>query len=495
VQARVADERDRAASRREFLRTITGQARAESAAPEDTIPGAPLGANVPPPVAWSDPRLRVVRRAGYGPRASDVDEVKRVGYQRWLNDQVNFERIDNASHETDVATRWPNLALGPAQLAALNAGTLSNELQMATLYRAAFSRRQLYERMVEFWTDHFSIDINKVGYLKLVDDRDVIRRHAMGKFGDLVRASAKSPAMLAYLDQNLSRNGAPNENYARELMELHTLGVDGGYTQQDVSELSRVLTGWTFTGAGVFSFNPSRHDWGAKTVLGVTIPAGSPALGQEGVKEGEQIIEFLLNHPSTARFIATKLLKWFVTPEPSEAQIAAIAGAYKATGGDIKRMVRATLNEGWIAQAPLKLKRPFHLVASGLRATDSVVANIDGMRGQVRTLGQPLFQWETPDGFPDLMEYWVGNILPRWSWANTLASSNSATTVRVNVDSYLTGTPDAALDRINAEYFAGELSPNTRAQLRTFLVGGTFNATRVRETISLALSCHEFQWY
>jgi uncharacterized protein (DUF1800 family) len=163
-------------------------------------------------------------------------------------------------------------------------------------------------------------------------------------------------------------------------MELHTLGVDGGYTQQDVSELSRVLTGWTFTGAGVFSFNPSRHDWGAKTVLGVTIPAGSPTLGQEGVKEGEQIIEFLLNHPNTARFIATKLLKWFVTPEPSEAQIAAIAGAYKATGGDIKRMVRATLNEGWIAQAPLKLKRPFHLVASGLRATDSVVANIDGMR-------------------------------------------------------------------------------------------------------------------
>ena len=496
MQARVSAE-DRAAARREFLRTLAGRARAESAAatPESSIPGAPLGANVPPPTAWADARLRVVRRATYGPRAADVDDVKRVGYQRWLNDQVYYERIDDSAHEADVAARWPNLALGPSELAGLNAGTLTGQLQSATLYRAAFSRRQLYERMVEFWTDHFSIDINKVGYLKLVDDREVIRKHALGKFGDLLKASAKSPAMLAYLDQNLSRNGAPNENYARELMELHTLGVDGGYTQQDVAELSRVLTGWTFTGAGVFSFNPSRHDWGAKTVLGVTIPAGSPSLGQEGVKEGEQIIDFLLQHPSTGRFLATKLLKWFVTPEPSEAQIAAIAGAYKATGGDIKRMVRATLNEGWIAQAPLKLKRPFHLVASGLRATEPVVTNLDGTRNQVRNLGQPLFQWETPDGFPDLMEYWVGNITPRWSFATTLASSNSSTNIRVNVDSYLAGTPDAAIERINAEYFAGELSEAARQQLRTYLAAGTFNTTRVRETLALAMSSHEYQWY
>jgi uncharacterized protein (DUF1800 family) len=489
-----AEERQRAASRREFLRVVTGKARTEPQA-ADPGTGDPLGANVPPPVAWTDPRLRLVRRASYALRASDVADVKTLGYQRWLNDQVNVTRIDNDALEADVAARWPNLALEPAALAPLNAGTLRDQLQAATLYRAAFSRRQLYERMVEFWTDHFSISIDKVGYLKLVDDREVIRRHAMGKFGDLLRASAKSPAMLAYLDQNLSRVGAPNENYARELMELHSLGVDGGYTQQDVTELSRVLTGWTFTGAGVFSFNPARHDWGAKTVLGVTIPAGNPSLGQEGVKEGEQIIELLINHPATGRFLATKLLKWFVTPEPSDTQIEAIAGAYRATGGDIKRMVRAVLNEGWIAQAPLKLKRPFHLVASGLRSSDVAVANIGGMVGQVRNLGQPLFQWETPDGFPDLMEYWVGNITPRWSFGTTFANSNSATNLRVNVDAYLAGTPDAALDRLDAELFGGELAASTRAQLRGYLVGGTFNATRVRETIALAMSSHEFQWY
>jgi hypothetical protein len=124
-----------------------------------------------------------------------------------------------------------------------------------------------------------------------------------------------------------------------------------------------------------------------------------------------------------------------------------------------------------------------------------LVANINGMVGQVRNLGQSLFQWETPDGFPDLMEYWVGNITPRWSFGTTFASSNSATNLRVNVDAYLAGTPDAALDRLDAELFGGELAPSTRAQLRGYLMGGTFNATRVRDTMALAMSSHEFQWY
>jgi uncharacterized protein (DUF1800 family) len=500
------EELERAASRRDFLRRLGGRTTAQPPAPAQppaatsatssaAAYGNPLAANVPPPVAWTDARLRLVRRATYGARASDVADVRNVGYQRWLNDQVNYTLIDDSALAADVAARWPNLSLAPAQLAPLNAGTLRTNLQQATLYRATYSRRQLYERMVEFWTDHFSIDIDKVGYLKLVDDREVIRKHALGKFGDLLRASAKSPAMLAYLDQNLSRAGSPNQNYVRELMELHTLGVDGGYTQQEVDELARVFTGWTFTGAGDFAFNASRHDFGAKTVLGVTIPATSPGIGAEGVKEGEQMLEVLLNHPSTARFLATKLLKWFVTPEPTATQVEAIAGAYRATGGDIKRMVRAVLNEGWVSRAPLKLKRPFHLVASGLRGTDAVSTNIASMASGVGTLGQPLFQWETPDGFPDLMEFWVGNITPRWQFGNTLANSNSATTVRVDVTPYLAGSADAALDRMNAELFAGELAPATREQLRAYLGAGTFNATRVRDTLALALSSHEFQWY
>ena len=485
-------------SRRDFLRIVTRRKASKPAAappaPAVSTNGA-AHAKVPPLAPWTDPRMRLVRRATYGPRAVDVADVRTQGYQRWLNDQVNYTRIDDASLDTDVAARWPNLARSAGDLALVNAGTLRSELQQATLYRAVFTKRQLYERMVEFWTDHFSIDIEKVGYLKVIDDREVIRKHALGKFGDLLKASAHSPAMLAYLDQNLSRAGAPNQNYVRELMELHTLGVDGGYTQQDVEELARVFTGWTITGAGAFSFNASRHDFGTKTVLGVTIPATSPSIGAEGVKEGEQMLEVLLNHPSTGRFLATKLLKWFVTPEPTATQVDAVAGAYRATKGDIKRMVRATLNEGWLAQAPLKLKRPFHYVASGLRGTTAIITNITNSVNTVGSLGQPLFLWETPDGFPDLMEYWVGNITPRWAYATSLAASNSATTVRVNVAPYLAGTSEAALDKLNADFFGGELAPATREQLRVFLTGGTFNETRMRETIALAMSSHEFQWY
>jgi len=502
-------------SRREFLRlgakrgsasapaqgaTAGGTASATTAAAvrsgaADSFDGSVANAKLPPLAPWTDARLRLVRRVTYGPRASDVSDAKTVGYQRWLNDQVNFTRIDSSALDADVAARWPNLSRSGGDLALLDANMLRNELSAATMYRAVFSRRQLYERMVEFWTDHFSIDMNKVGYLKLLDDREVIRKHALGNFGDMLKASAKSAAMLFYLDQNLSRVGAPNQNYARELMELHTLGVDGGYTQQDVEELSRVLTGWTFAAGGAFTFNASRHDFGAKTVLGVTIPATSPGIGAEGVKEGERMLDVLLKHPSTGRFLATKLLKWFVTPEPTAAQIDAVAGAYRATNGDIKRMVRATLNEGWLAQAPLKLKRPYHMVVSSLRNTSAIVVNLQGAVGVSAQLGQSLFAWETPDGFPDLMEYWAGNNTPRWAYLSGLASSTSTTTFRMSVTPYLTGTPDAALDMMNAELFSGEMSSTTREQLRAYLVGGTFNEARMRETIGLALCSHEFQWY
>ncbi len=489
AQTEVAREA-RAATRRDFLKRVVGKAQTESA-PEIAYSGA----MVAPPESWRDPQLRLLRRATMGLHVADVLEVRRQGYQQWLNEQVNFTRIDDSAVEAAVAAKFPLLAQAPIALAAANVTTLRNQLQDATIYRAAFSQRQLYERMVEFWSDHFNISIDKVGYLKAIDDREVIRKHAMGKFSDLLKASAHSPAMLAYLDQNLSRNGSPNQNYVRELMELHTLGVDGGYTQTDVEQLARVFTGWTFSGAGQFYFNATRHDFGAKTVLGVQIPATSSTIGAAGINEGEMILDVLINHPSTGRFLATKMLKWLLTPEPTETQINAIAGAYRATGGDIKRMVRAILNQGWVTTAPAKIKRPFHLVASGLRATNASVNSASGMSSQVRVLGQPLFQYETPDGYPDLVEYWVGNVTPRWAFGTTLANSNSAANTLVDVAPYLAGTPDAAIDKIQTDFFGGELALATRERLLTYLQGGTFNATRVRETIALALSSYEFQWY
>jgi uncharacterized protein (DUF1800 family) len=296
------------------------------------VPASAPSDNVMAFAEWDTVPSRLVRRITLGVTAAEMTRARDMGFQAYLNYQLNHTRIDDNAVEADVAVRWPLLAQTNQQLFAADAGQVRAQLQEATIYRAAFSQRQLYHRMVEFWSDHFNQDIAKVGYLLVADQRDVIRKNALGKFPDLLRASAHSASMMAYLDQNASRNTAPNQNYAREIMELHTLGVDGGYTQTDVAELARVLTGWTIQGQGQFYFNPLIHDWGAKTVLGVTIPAGSPSLGQAGMSEGEQMLNVLVNHPSTARFIATKMLKWLLDPNPSETQISTIAAVYTASG-------------------------------------------------------------------------------------------------------------------------------------------------------------------
>jgi uncharacterized protein (DUF1800 family) len=288
--------------------------------------------------------------------------------------------------------------------------------------------------------------------------------------------------------------GAPNQNYARELMELHTLGVNGGYTQDDVAELSRVLTGWTLQGRGTFVFNPALHDWGAKTVLGMTIPAGSPALGAAGIQEGEQVIDMLCNHPSTATFISTKLLKWLLTPEPTAAQVSTVAGVFRATKGDLRLVVRAILNQGWVTTAPVKFKRPFHYLVSALRGAQAAITTTAGTNNQLVALGQPLYAWETPDGYPDQFDYWSGNLMPRWQYASTLAGSRSGNII-VDTTPYLAGTPDAAVDLINRNFFGGEMDLGTRTALLTYVKGGQFNESRMRETLSLAIASEAFQWY
>jgi uncharacterized protein (DUF1800 family) len=447
------------------------------------------------PLAWRDVTTRLVRRATFGATAAEVARARKIGYQGWLTQQLKPARINDDAVSAAVALQCPLLSQTPDQLFLATASTVQAQLQQATIYRAAFSQRQLYERMVEFWSDHFNIAMSKVGYLKALDDRDVIRKYALGRFGDLLKASAKSPAMLSYLDQTQSRAGRPNQNYARELMELHTLGVDGGYTQNDVAELSRVLTGWTVTGKGVFLFDPTGHDWGPKQVLNLGIPAGVSTSGQEGMLEGEKMLDMLIAHPSTARFISRKMLRWLLTSEPTEAQVSIIAGVYRSTGGDIATMVRAILNDAWLGAAPARYKRPFHYLVSGVRALGPTVNSADPLNRQLASLGQPLFAWETPDGYPDSVEYWSGNITPRWAAASTLSTYATQATVQVDASPFISAGLDGSIELINQRVFAGELSATTRAALRAYAAGGALTDARMRETLSLAIASSDFQWY
>ncbi len=310
-----------------------------------------LSAFQPPEAAAIDDATHVLNRLTFGPRPGQRTEILQLGTKAWIDRQLQPESIDDAW--TEARTRhfealdvWP---LG--ELLEYNAKELLDQLTRAKILRAAHSRRQLQEVMVDFWSDHFNIDPSKGDskWLKPADDKKVIRAHALGKFRDLVKASALSPSMLWYLDGRVNRRASdketPNENYGRELLELHTLGVDGGYTQTDVMEVARCLTGWTVRArdkarfaVGKVEFRRSLHDDGTKTVLGVKIPAG---LGEGDL---ERVLDIVCHHPSTARYLAEKLCRRFIADDPPSSAVNAVAAAFTESAGDIRRTL-ATLFE------------------------------------------------------------------------------------------------------------------------------------------------------
>ncbi len=450
-----------------------------------------------PSAAWSDPVLRLVRRITMGVNPEEVALARRLGYAGYLDYQLRATDIDDSAIEAIIAARLPMTQMVSATLATQDGNEVANQLADATWYRAAFSKAQLRERMVEFWTDHFTISLNKVGYLKLIDDRDVIRVNAMRTFPELLRATAQSGAMLVYLDQNRSRTPTPNQNYAREIMELHTLGVSGGYSQTDVAELSRILTGWTTAGAGIFSFNRNFHDRNAKTFLGRAFPAMLATATDVQMKaEGDTAIQMLIEHPSTAAYISLKMARWLLAYEPPQAVVDATAATYLSTGGDITAMIRTILSGKNLLAAPAKYKRPFHLGISALRGMGATINNIRSARQRADQMGMPVFQWEQPNGYPDRVDWWSGLVITRWSYMQYLSTQTSATTTRVDSALFrVPDTTDGVVAQIATRMFGGELPPALRTQLIAYLGGGTYSDARVRETISLAGSAQEYQWF
>ncbi len=508
--------------------------------------------------------LHALNRLGYGPRPGDVERVRRIGVAAYVDEQLSPSGLADPAVEQALPA-YPVLARSAADLVReypqptpqvrqqLASGQMSRQaaaemypperrpavitaqMQAARVTRAVLSERQLEEVLVDFWFNHFNVYAQKgaVRWMLPAYEREAIRPHVLGRFRDLVLATARHPAMLFYLDNwlstradlvvprgpNAGRRAGLNENYARELMELHTLGVDGGYTQQDVVEVARCFTGWTIDRpqqGGGFVFRTAAHDRGEKRVLGQVIPAGG------GREDGERVIDILARHPATARFIAIKLARRFVSDDPPPALVERAAATFQRTDGSIRAVLVTILTspEFWSAEAyRAKIKTPLEVVASAVRTLDGrLVAGAAGQDGlgdggmvlarEVARLGEPLYEAQPPTGYPDRAESWVntGALLGRMNFALGLAHNHLRGT-RVDLAGAVGGAdrgqPAQVLDRLLAAVLHGEASPATRAVLAAELESPEITRvtaydrvakdTDVEKLAALVLGSPEFQ--
>jgi len=534
---------------------------------------APLPSGIP---AHPDDKtiVHVLNRLGFGPAPGDVERLRRMGLDKYIDQQLRPETLADAgmaarlSGLDTLAKSSRELAedyFGPAlmerrrmkeQAAAQPADQATNKRDMRTpeqmelmqaqrrvftdlaqqkILRAAYSERQLNEVMVDFWFNHFNVFAGKGqtrAYLTEYE-RDAIRPNALGTFRDLLGATAQSPAMLFYLDnwQSAAPAGAPtsasannrqgqsatagrafgrrgrfgmapprrtiadlppaaqnrrprglNENYARELMELHTLGVDGGYTQKDVQEVARAFTGWTIANprqGGGFQFEPRMHDDGEKLVLGHRLKAGG------GKRDAEEVLDILAAHPSTAHFIATKLVRRFVSDQPPASLVDRAAARFRDTRGDIREVVRTivTSPEFFAPDAyRAKVKTPFEFVAAAIRATSADAVNAMPLIQAMRDLGMPPYQCQPPTGYADRADAWVntGALLSRMNFSVALTNGRLP-----GVKMPSAGSLDSARDPVVDDILAGDLAPSTRATVA--------KASTPAQAIALLLGSPEFQ--
>ena len=361
--------------------------------------------------------VHALSRLTFGARPGDVATVQSRGLARWIDDQLT------PRGQRDPATVPPPLARRPepGELRRVIADAADAKLQ-----RALHSDRQLEEVLVDFWFNHFNVFARKGPTALFVRDHEerAVRPHVFGRFRDLLGATAKSPAMLIYLDnwQSNDRRGL-NENYARELLELHTLGVDGGYTQEDIINVARAFTGWTVArdGAPGFRFAARLHNRDAKRVLGVDLRAGG------GIDDGERVLDIVARHPSTARHIAFKLTQRFVSDAPPPSLVDRAARTFTSTRGDLREVVRVIITSPEFfdpAVRQQKIKTPLEFVVSALRASGADVRSTAAVVRALAEMGMPLYLCQPPTGYDDSGDAWVssGALVSRINFAVALAN-------------------------------------------------------------------------
>src|SRR6266480_3672786 len=518
---------------------------AQHAAPlQSVMPGAAL--------TPQDSALHALNRLAYGPRPGDVPRVAAEGVMRWIDHQLSPDGIDDdrlAQRERrfdilrydrgDLAAMYTaaqrerrerKLAAGEtadgsdsvgAQHAAPlpkqadpmipKSNRLASEFADLAVVRATLSERQLYEVMVDFWTNHFNVYFAKGADRFLTPDyiEHTIRPRAMGKFQDLLIATAKSPAMLFYLDNwesvapgtsppfplSARRRGGQgvrpvprgiNENYARELMELHTLGVDGGYTQQDVINVARIFTGWSIErpdrGAG-FVFHDWAHDQGDKVVLGQKFKS-------DGEDEGIRLLKFLANQHATMHHVSAKLCARLVADEPPDGCVDAAVAAWQKTHGDIRAVLRAifTSPDFWTPQVVrAKVKTPFEFVVSAVRAAGVEPDDTPRLAQMVARLGEPLYQQPAPTGYAETEAHWVNS-------GALLARMNAAMAIAKECSSIPTIDDHAQLvDQIDQRLMAGTMSPHTKTVILEQLTDIADPQQAKTLAVGLALGGPDFQ--
>lgn len=564
------------------------------------LAGGSLASSAPVPESELARAAHALNRLGYGPRPGEVDRVAHQGVENWIRTQLRPAGIPDGAAEAAVAKlttlqREPKelvvayrdqqnraqaaqaaraaegeaMAAGPrrdpmADPQLLVVAQALGELQYAKLARAVLSERQLEQVLVDFWFNHFNVDVRKqaVRATVVTYEQDTIRPHVFGNFRDLLGATARSPAMLVYLDNARSskemelteaqmarqrralqertgmgeeaaamavtRKRGLNENYGRELLELHTLGVDGGYTQGDVQEVARVFTGWTVDPRdGSFLFNPRSHDAKPKTVLGTKISGG-------GKTEGERVLDLLAVHPATARHLAFKLCQRFVADQPPEGLVTRVAQAYLAGRGDLRRTYEALfLSPEFLGPDYRggKTKSPFEFTASALRATAATLVDVPARPGRPsarvaeaglvfgrgaeriaalprRTalmhlveMGQPLYAWGPPTGFPEDSTHWInaGALVARLNFALALTGGQVAD-CRVQPGPLLQGAdtddPASVIATLGRSVLGTEPGAGTHrivlAQLEES-AGKEATTINSRKTLALLLGSPEFQ--
>lgn len=465
----------------------------------------------------------VLSRIGYGPDPWTRARIEALGVHDYIEEQLSPEAIDDSALEARLAV-YPSLSMSMAELY-LNyqdpAGLLGpsnrpmKESMSAKVLRATYSRRQLEAALLDFWFNHFNVNaasgVAKRGVVPY--ERDAIRPHVLGKFGDMLLAVAKHPAMLDYLDNARSfKDGFKlhgmtlglNENFARELMELHTLGVDGPYDQTDVIEVARALTGWTvdyaWAGDG-FTFLAAGHDAESKAVLDdLAFPAGG------GVEEGEAIVAYLAVHPKTAERLCGKLAARFVSESPPGDLVESCAAAWLATDGDLREALRSLLHSPYFegeggappADFRAKAKRPLDFMASLFRATGTDLAfggdlTVQTVWSKMGVWGEALYQTLDPTGLPEESAAWAG-AGPLLDRLNYMASFVQGAPLYGVAWSVAGGTSAEIVDALEAQLVLGGLGEGTRADLVAFTdsLAGKPDAERVAYTAAMVLSAPEF---